>query len=337
MKKIDPNNHSMKMALLNEYKGNLFEFRVGLNLARLFLCEDLFLFNLNEELKSRLEYYEDFIRSFDFELLKKLDDLAKETSEAIFFELKDESYKLLEIHLIGKSVATNSNQLWSESDLVLVGEGDQIRFLSLKLSKDKSFTNTKSAGVKSFIEKYFKPYPSSHLDQLCFNQIVDEAFYQMGVELYELKDLVFKGQFGAEWKDHYTELPGELDNDSRDALYTNYARLNHALYSQLERYYQSDSEAFLKCLYSLIGHSHSEMTQIVCFHQNHEFKNCEITHFKDLECDSNEFRLLPFKEKSHSLEIEFPKIILQLRIKPMNKFTTASYKVNCSIKKKRLV
>ena len=47
--------------------------------------------------------------------------------------------------------------------------------------------------------------------------------------------------------------------------------------------------------------------------------------------DTNQ-KILDVKLRDNSFDIIFESIILQLRIKPMNKFTSKSYKVNCAVK-----
>jgi hypothetical protein len=45
-------------------------------------------------------------------------------------------------------------------------------------------------------------------------------------------------------------------------------------------------------------------------------------------------RLLPFENVS-SVELDIEGDLLQIRVKPMNKFTTTAIKINCSVKFKK--
>nr|MBP9682228.1 hypothetical protein [Bacteriovorax sp.] len=69
MIKIDYSNQIQKEAILNEFKGNLFEFLVAQGLARKSNIEDQFLLSLPTEFKSRLGTYEELIRLHEGRLL----------------------------------------------------------------------------------------------------------------------------------------------------------------------------------------------------------------------------------------------------------------------------
>lgn len=330
MKIIDPNNQVQKEALLNEYKGNLFEYMVGSLISRDFQCEMAFFNALNKDLKDRLSMYEEFVRTHYPDLIEKLMQLSMKTESELRQHLLKIKFIPKEVFLIGKSVATNDNDLWAEADLVLRDEFNKTLNLSLKLSKGHSFTNTKSAGIKSFLSKYFSSIDSSKNDQLEFNKFVDFNFSKMGEKLYALEGLNFNGNFDSQWSDRFTELPGELEEVHRNIVFENYQNLASQLHRQLSIYLSKDREVFKKSLYPLVGFGDLNLIQITVFHQDHIFHSIKILEgdvFKNAKLE-----LLPLKENAHSVEINFGNYLLQLRIKPMNKFTTASYKVNCSIK-----
>lgn len=330
MKKIDSSNHLQNEALLNEYKGNIFEFLVANQLSRLLNKESNFLFNLNHEFKVRLSMYEEFLRLNYPEILMKLFEMAKKTAEEIFNLpdiqlIKDK----LEIHLIGKSVATNDNSLWGETDLVLLGPKENLK-LSLKLSKDHSYTNTKSAGIKSFVSKYFSSFENAEKLQLELNHEVDFQFQKMGQALYQQEGLVFHGQFDQEWRNSYTELPGELNSEHRAVVFANYSAINFKLYQIIKGFYAIDKTKFLECLFPLMGLSQQDIIQVTTYHRDHILDEVKIFSWDNKQTIN--LILADYKENSHSFDVLINQIILQIRIKPMNKFTTASYKVNCSIK-----
>lgn len=341
MKKIDQNNQLQIESLLNECKGNLFEFLVAQSLSKRFKKEDLFLLRLPGDFRERLKFYEETIRKNDVELLRNLPFLAENAATQIAEHplLKDK--KDLSFMVIGKMVATNDNELWNETDIVVI-EGEDEKgaqeakkyFLSLKLTKDHSYTNTKSAGIKSFLEKYFGIFKEeAPLFQKRLNQEVDESFQMMGHKLYEAVDLEFKGSFGKEWSDHFTELPGELEPELREIVHHNYSRVAFFLRKFMGEMYEKDALKFYQCLHALCGFGSHDIMQVHCFHQNTKLKSVDIKTYKELfSGDPAEITLKDLKENAGSFDIAFKKFVLQIRVKPMNKFTTAAYKVNCSIK-----
>ena len=337
MKKIDRNNQLQIESLLNECKGNLFEFLVAQTLSRRFKKEDTFLLSLPRDFRGRLQFYEETIRQFDSDLLKNLPVLAANVSENLanhsFFKNKSE----LSFTVIGKMVATNDNELWNETDIVAIeeipGEDPQKFFISLKLTKDHSYTNTKSAGIKSFVEKYFSAIPEVGIFQKKLNVVVDESFHMMGHKLYGMIDKDFMGQFDHHWSDYYTELPGELNAEMKDVVYGNYFRVAQKIREILGEMFESHPEDFYQSLHALCGFGNKDIIQVHCFHQNGLLKEVLIKSHNDLfSHDYHEIILKELTTGSASFDIAFKKFVLQIRVKPMNKFTTPAYKINCSIK-----
>lgn len=211
MKKIDQNNQLQIESLLNECKGNLFEFLVAQSLSRRFKKEDVFLLNLPRDFRGRLQFYEETIRQFDSELLKNLPLFAENAAAKIEAHPIFKTKSQFSFTVIGKMVATNDNELWNETDIVAIEEKENFEtkkhFISLKLTKDHSYTNTKSAGIKSFIEKYFALFGStSSAFQKKLNEEVDESFNMMGHKLYSMIDQDFKGSFDTRWSSEHTEF-----------------------------------------------------------------------------------------------------------------------------------
>ncbi len=337
MKKIDQNNQLQIESLLNECKGNLFEFLVAQLLSRRFKKEDVFLLNLPKDFRGRLQFYEETIRQFDSDLLKNLPLLAHDVAQRLedYPLFKNKSH--FSFTVIGKMVATNDNELWNETDIVAIEEksdgSTKKHFISLKLTKDHSYTNTKSAGIKSFIEKYFSGFNEAALLQKKLNLEVDESFHMMGHKLYSMIDQEFKGNFDSRWSDHYTELPGELPVDMKEVVHANYFRVGLKVREFLGELYNIDPEKFYHSLHALCGFGNPDIIQVHCFHHNALLKDIQIKGHSDFF--SNDYREIVMKEPSlgaGSFDILFKKIVLQIRVKPMNKFTTAAYKINCSIK-----
>ncbi len=340
MKMIDENAQMQIESLLNECKGNLFEFLVAQHLSKLYGSEDLFLLNLHGDYRKRLQFYEQTVRHHNPGMLVSLSPMAQSVAKT----LEGSSYfigkKKFSFFVIGKLTSGSDSDFWNETDIVAsedLGHGEsQKLYLSLKLTKDHSFTNTKSAGVKSFIEKYFnKVDPTANFRQTSFNKEVDESFFMMGHKLYEMIDQDFKGSFDSRFTDHYSELPGELSQEMRKVIHQNYFRVITKLKMIMNDLYTSNPIAFFEALGSLCGFGNKDIIQVSCIHLNNELKNVYIKAYHDLfGKEENSLGFSDIEPGGSSFEIRFKKINLQIRIKPMNKFTTAAYKVNCSIKMK---
>jgi hypothetical protein len=104
----DHSNQIQKSALLNECKGNIFEFIVTQRLASLSNLEVQFLYSLPTDYKSRLLEYEEIVREFEPELLEKLPAFAKLVSEKIWRDCKLEKLQFLQWNVIGKSLPLTS-------------------------------------------------------------------------------------------------------------------------------------------------------------------------------------------------------------------------------------
>lgn len=340
MKKIDQDNQLQIESLLNECKGNLFEFLVAQSLSRRFKKEDVFLLSLPRDFRGRLQFYEETIRQFDSDLLKNLPLFAEKASGLIEEHPLFKNKSQFSFTVIGKMVATNDNELWNETDIVALEEGEngehKKHFLSLKLTKDHSYTNTKSAGIKSFIEKYFGLFGLKAQElQKKLNEEVDESFHMMGHKLYSMIDQEFKGSFDSRWSNEHTELPGELPLEMREVVHANYFRVGAKVREYLGELYQSDPQKFYLCLHALCGFGNPNIIQVSCFHHQGELKDLFMKTHSDLF--SGDFREIEVKDLAPgvaSFDICFQKFVLQIRVKPMNKFTTAAYKINCSIKMK---
>ncbi len=340
MKKIDQNNQLQIESLMNECKGNLFEFLVAQSLSRRCKNEAAFLLSLPRDFRGRLQYYEEVIRQHDSDLLKNLPFLAESVADNLEQHALFHNKNNLSFTVIGKIVATNINELWNETDIVamenLPDGSIKKHFLSLKLTKDHSYTNTKSAGIKSFIEKYFSRFETTAVDlQIKLNQNVDESFHMMGHKLYSMIDQNFSGSFDSRWVQSYPELPGELSPEMKEVVHDNYYRVAQKVREFLGTLYESDPGLFYQSLHALCGFGNPDIVQVSCFHKNDQLKDIQIKTQDDMfSGEATEIIVKELTPKVSSFDISFKKFVLQIRVKPMNKFTTAAYKINCSIKMK---
>lgn len=328
-------NSSQKEALINEIKGNLFEYLVAHEVARAKGIESQFLIKFSGEMKSMFSKYESWLRENDRDLIVKLPRLAREMALKISNKITTEDGHFSDIFVIGKMTGAHHNDIFKEADILLLSGQKQFP-ISLKLCKKNAFVNTKSGGAKSFISKYFSLFDKAPLLQETFNSFIDDGFSQMGHELYSLYDLDFPGRFDSTWE--RPDLPGELNETEKEILYEFYRKLNQQLYHLLQEFYHEDKEKFVRALMPLLGQGDSQVIQAICFHKDkrkdgvvsrYELDKVLVKSFEEY-CDALEFS--PLNKEISSFDIKLGDDLLQIRIKPMNKFTTASYKINCSIR-----
>lgn len=327
-------------SLLNECKGNLFEFLVAQFLSQKMGNENIFLLNFPNEFKKKLQSYEETIRAHDRNLLSQLSPWAHLTAEKILEHPTFKGKEGYSFSVIGKLVKPNSNEFWNETDIVATKNSSEEKkekyYLSLKLSKEGIFTNTKSAGIKSFLSKYFKKLtPQSINFQEELNSFVDHSFLIMGHALYKAIDQDFKGKFDSRWTNVHPELPGELDPSLKKIVHANYFRVTQKMHEYLIKLQKVDGQKFYHSLHALCGFSDPSILQINCFHGQSEITEiCMKTKEDFFSNDWQEAVIKNLSIDSGSFEISFKKFVLQIRVKPMNKFTTPSYKINCSTKMK---
>ena len=321
-----------EQALLNEYKGNIFEYLVGNELAKSCDIEEDFVLGITDEFRTMFAIQERFIRSRFNHLLVDLPVLAKATSELIRQRLGDRAIK--SIKLVGKSnnLYTDGDSLTS-ADLIL--HGDEDIPLSLKLSKDHAFVNTRSGGIKSFFNKYFDFSEGKYFQQI-LNSELDKYFEEAMIELHERNGLEYTGSFDHWIETGKPELPGQLEDQERQILFKLYNQMAIIIQDCLLKMQNENPEEFAKSIHKLIGLSNSDLMQVICFYKNknegYELDNlyCEYSRGTSLNPKS----IIVQKEiaKTSSFEILMPHKILQIRVKPMNKFTAKAFKINCSVK-----
>lgn len=323
-------------ALLNEYKGNLFEFLVGSSLARLVGNELQFLKELSPSMQQMLGHQESFLRKFHPELLNELPVLALGMATEIIshFTLRP-SFQVL---LVGKSLAATSNSEFGEADIILIGE-DQKYPISLKLSKSHAYVNTKSAGIRTVLSKYFECKLARELqDEL--NHFCDIEFEGLARQMHEEAGIEFTDGFKNWEKLGLEQLPGQLEPRFRSLLLAYYEKANTKLFQSFMTLSNKHELSFKKGLYSLLGFSSSQIIQATAQYNAHtKAKTGAIVgHGYIIETPpkiiKGYFLENRFKQNSTNFEICLPEKSLQIRIKPMNKFTSKAFKINCSVRKR---
>lgn len=324
-------DNTKKEALFNEVKGSLFEYLVARELAVKAGQELNFQRSLDRNYLTVLSQQDRMVRQFYPEMLPFLNAASVATAKSItqYFEEMPTDPKV-----VGKF--SNSVQLSSElheADLLLTVKNKTIP-VSLKLNKKHAYVNTKSGGIKSFFTQYFSFI--NPMVQEKFNQFVDMEFNRMALDLHALHDLEYPGHFNLWVKKGLSELPGELDQESRGVLKAYYARIAHEMHAIFEQAYQENPEAFKDSLPALMGFSSRDILQVIYFHEFPENPDplIEIHSNEDVGPGLAGTKIREFNGTS-SVEFEIGNWSLQVRVKPMNKFTTTAIKINCSVKVKR--
>jgi hypothetical protein len=316
-----------KEALFNEVKGSLFEFLLGRKIAQLNQAELIFIQGLDQNYLNVLSQQDRMVRQFYPEMLTFLNQMSQASVAALISFLKETPKSP---QLMGKFINSSVADHLHEADLILeTSKG--ILPLSLKLNKKNSFVNTKSGGIKSFFTQYFSFMDSTY--QQDFNRLVDQEFIRMSIELHALNDMEFSGDY-KEWVAlGKSELPGELTPAERDILKRFYARMARQLHLILSMALEQDARSFAESLCPLMGFSQKDILQLICFHdfKTQGTQEILIHSFADVEEHLSEVRINEFRETS-SVDLNLGPWNLQIRIKPMNKFTTTAIKINCSVK-----
>lgn len=319
-----------KEALFNEVKGSLFEYLVAKELAIQGKDELGFQKSLDRNYLTVLSQQDRMVRQFYPEMFSFLGTAGKSAAKALLDYLKKIPTG---VRVVGKFSNSNLADEYFEADLIL-NFSETVLPVSLKLNKKNAFVNTKSGGIKSFFKNYFSYAPSDIQEQ--FNKFVDLEFDRMANELHTLHDMEYAGNWNAWVKRGLSELPGELDSESRDVLKSYYARIASEMHGIFEKIRLLSLEEFKKSLPPLLGFGSENILQLIYFHDfpDNKAEVIDIHSYDDLKDELSHINIRPFNDVS-SVELELGRWDLQVRVKPMNKFTTTAIKINCSVKVKR--
>jgi len=315
-----------KEALFNEVKGSLFEFLVGKELSSLHGNEFLYLKSLSKDYAKVLQDQDRMIRLFYPELRSFLEASSRRMAEKMMKIYP--GFKT--IQLVGKASHAGGNEL-AEGDLLLLNDQtDEKIYLSLKISKKNSYVNSKSAGVKSFLTTYF-PIEGASQVQEDFNFFYEHQYEQMARDLHELENIAYDSSF-SQWKNlNKTELPGELRFELSERLIEFYRTVALRLSGILLDFYKRNPVQFLNSLKSVTGFSNPHVVQAHLFHDGHAIESIAIDILEQGLWDK--MGEVCFKPTiGASVEIVSSMMTIQLRVKPMNKFTSPAVKINCAYK-----
>jgi len=315
-------------ALFNEYKGNLYEFLVAHSIASHFDLELGFYEGLNTSMRSMLEHQETFLRDHYPNLLVQLPRLANSLKDELVNALEIES--LDKVQLIGKVALASHEKEYAESDILLQGEHDYL--ISLKLAKVNSYLNTKSAGVKSFIGKYFLHFEQSAHFQRQFSNLFDHLFQEFAFKMHEIAQIDMDLDFKS-WVSHgLPELPGELKGDFKTTFLELNHKLSQALYEVMQELYELDTNKFIQALFPLLGFSDSKIIQASTYYKKNQNAYVLSKHRIDKLNTNDIYCKLTKKDEVSYFDIQLSDRILQIRLKAMNKFINKGFKINCSVK-----
>jgi hypothetical protein len=321
-------DQTKKEALFNEVKGSLFEYLVAKRISLLAGEELNFIQSLDKNYLTVLSQQDRMVRQFYPEMLKFLEEVSNITVKTLLPQLQ---ISPVSSRLTGKFSNSSTAKDLYEADLIVTDKNHNQVPISLKLNKKNAYVNTKSGGIKSFFSQYFSFLPSSFQEE--FNHLVDQEFIRMACELHALNDFDYPGNFSAWIKAGKSELPGELNPEERLILKAYYSRIAKDMHRILLHAFKLNPEEFSRSLSPLLGFGSSEIIQVVCFH---DFKSqgapqVEVHSFKEVKDLLSLSRVEKFQDIS-SVEISLGHWSLQVRVKPMNKFTTTAIKINCSVK-----
>ncbi len=328
MEKWSFNSEIQNQALINELKGNLFEFLIASQIAQKWKIEGKFFSNIPNDYLNRLNSYQNWIFENEPSLASSIIDLVSKSFQKIenYFEEMGQN-----VFLVGKIDSSKLPARLHECDVLCIDKSDKLIPMSLKLSKHGAFVNTKSGGVKSFVETYFGQFKSSSSLQEELNQVVNNSFMEMGKNLYEMDGLEFNGNFDESWK--HSKLPGQLSSEQKEFVHEFYQKINQNLYGVFSRILSEDPDLFKKIILKLAGFSVSDMLQIICFYRaKYEFSTLEILKEQYLVDQIERLQLADLRDDISSFEITMDSLTMQIRVKPMNIFTVPAVKINCSIR-----
>jgi hypothetical protein len=129
-------------------------------------------------------------------------------------------------------------------------------------------------------------------------------------------------------------LPGKLPDHLQKILYQHYYRICLKLQKIFMTIYQQSSEEFLQGLWALCGLTDANLWQIIWQYESQDQASGKlgILNRQRLKLNSNDLSLTEVIQDGASFSVRFGGGELQIRVKPMNVFTTPAMKINCAIK-----
>ena len=305
-------------ALVNELKGILFEYLVASKIAANYKIQTKFNSDLCHVFKRRLQQYQLTLLKMDSNLYDRIFLYADQTCQKIINELSLE--KVVSVYLMGK----DHEEKVGESDIILKTESGDIN-ISLKLLKKSAFINTKSAGVNSFLKKYFD---SEELQEKV-NQNYLQIFDEFSLKIASKAGVELKHNLSETWKENnLPDRPGILSEEFKPILFQYYGQVKNEILRSVIEVQNKSSKTFNDGLSSLIGFSKSDIIKVVFEYEKNKLGNCNIFKLPKSKLNPEIVKT----ESNTSFLVRCEKILVQFRVKPMNKFTVPGIKLNISVR-----
>jgi hypothetical protein len=327
---------------LNEWKGCLFEYLVAKSFSVVSHEPSYFQQKIPPAMIETLWSYQKSLYQQHQKLYHCLPLWAEETANAIKGMPQYQEKELWKVWWSGKGkeVLTKKN----EADVMLYFSGGTTLLCSLKLSRYASYVNTKNAGVKSFFSRFFS-YAWNSYKQKQYEEKLDLLFSQLTWRLYHTVTHHEQEELDASSLslDQYWQskgkplLPGQLDAEERKWVHHWYFEVMSLIYQEIHLIFYDPQwkEELIESWPKLLGREEGELVQVVAFHDGHDglhLKKIFILEHEFIRRQLNQARLGVLGVGKSYMEIFFPGMILQIRVKPMNHFTVQSLKINCSVK-----
>jgi len=135
-----------------------------------------------------------------------------------------------------------------------------------------------------------------------------------------------------------TELPGELAEPLRVHYLSYLYSVIEKLHGILVTLYKNDPKKFANSLLPLLGFSQLDVVQATCYYKARKDgkgygADCVVVESSEtIVCNLDKIEVGEYKKGVASFNIYFPDRVLQIRLKAMNRFTSKSFKINCSVK-----
>ena len=324
-------NVKVREAHVNEFKGVLLEYASARNLETLMGLK----FDPGQDFYDKVFEYQNYLLACDQATFFKIQSASKIVSSKISEYLEDKS-EYSSIQIAGK----NHIESWGEADLKIISNLNEPKFFSLKMIKDKSFINTKSAGIFSVFKKYFASYGDISFIQEEITYLANLYFNEMSSKLLKNYGEEFNDSFSNCWaRLGLSDRPGELKDEDREVLLTYYYKLMNAVKGFFSEIYRKDPQVFMEGMKQLCGFS-SNLVKVVYAYKDKSFNEKDICFIETWSDESekspknlNDLKfLLESSNSKSSFKLKLGNKIIEFRIKPMNKFTTPGVKLNVSIK-----
>jgi hypothetical protein len=307
---------SSKVALINEYKGNVFEYLVAQEIKKNIENTEII---WPKGMHEMVMIQERYIRKYDPVLWSNLPKMA--TAYANDF-LQSLAKEVVLLKIIGTGKLNNQIQDLNGSDLIFETKGAPIG-LSIKMAKSSSWVNTKSSGLQSF-SKYFE---KNDLFQVDFNSWLNEKYKDFSYELHEVYGLDPSSNFNDWKKKNLPLLPGDLSSKGKFVLYNFYQSIILKLVDYFEDLILKNEKKFIQGIKNILSWDSTEKHIGICFYKEIDmsFKNVV---FRPSHFDFKNYG--PLITNKSNFEIHFPRFNVQFRVKPMNTFTQPGFKLNIS-------